>query len=262
MSRTAEVTPCSRHKLEAAGCPTSMVEEVVASQCWRIGLQREASIVTDAYQGQTRTRNHCRQCQYSQVRFEPFLDLSLCTISDTGPLGTLADVLTATFNRASAVSWHCPQCQIDVSAGQTCSLWKLPPTLMVYLKRYDGCSSAKLGHSVEVPMELDLTPWVSPSSRQKVDPLYELVGVVEHEGNSLRHGHYTAQARRGGVWHTFDDSRVTSSGSVPHLRHDRVTLAFYQRRGDGGALVRQDPETPATWPHAHPAEWGSTLHSM
>mmetsp|Transcript_57310 Transcript_57310/g.123011 ORF Transcript_57310/g.123011 Transcript_57310/m.123011 type:complete len:263 (-) Transcript_57310:108-896(-) len=262
MSLTAEVTPRTRDELEAAGCPPSLVEEVVASRCWRIGLQREASVVTDAYQGQARTRNHCSQCQYSQVRFEPFFDLSLCTTGEQGHFSTLREVLIATFKKPSAVSWHCPRCQRQVVAGQTCSLWKLPSTLMVHLKRYDGSSTSKLGHSVEVPLELDLTPWVSTSSPQKTEPLYELIGVVEHEGDSLRHGHYTAQACRGGVWYTFDDSRVAVSGSSPHLRQDRVTLAFYQRRGDRGAMVRQDPEQPATWPHAPAAEWRSTVNSQ
>ena len=38
--------------------------------------------------------------------------------------------------------------------------------------------------------------------------LYELIGVVCHQGRSLNAGHYVSFVRMGGVWHMADDANV------------------------------------------------------
>ena len=106
----------------------------------------------------------------------------------------------------------CPQCKVKRRASKKLSLARLPPVLMVHLKRFEanGRFSDKIDTFVEFPMKsLDLTNYMPPplppgvdrsqlngglpmsleDPRSQLPPYrYDLYGVTNHYGN-LSSGH-------------------------------------------------------------------------
>lgn len=59
-------------------------------------------------------------------------------------------------------------------------------------------------------MDLQLDPYMYQSNEQHI---YQLCGIIEHQGTALDHGHYVAAVRGfdGKGWHFFDDEIVNPS---------------------------------------------------
>eukprot|EP00929_Paragymnodinium_shiwhaense_P033242 TRINITY_DN18291_c0_g1_i3.p1 TRINITY_DN18291_c0_g1~~TRINITY_DN18291_c0_g1_i3.p1 ORF type:complete len:205 (+),score=11.57 TRINITY_DN18291_c0_g1_i3:82-696(+) len=200
-------------------------------------------------------------------------------------LTTLGDCLRE-FSREEMLTgseqWYCRRCGVHVNASKALSVWKLPPVLMVHLKRfrYDAalrggegsfgqsvsCQGAayngfgrtfsssaakKLGHRVTFDLEgLDffhiggVLPHDSP---QKTPPVFDLTGVVDHFG-SCGFGHYTAMVRhaRTSDWHRFDDEDI-SRVHLNDVPSDRSYILFYRKRASSAR--RQTLHSPLDWPH-------------
>ena len=58
--------------------------------------------------------------------------------------------------------------------------------------------------------------------------LYSLVGVVVHEGNSIKEGHYVAYVKKSGQWYPTDDLMITKVSSF-EATHQQAYLLFYQK---------------------------------
>ncbi|KAL6848392.1 hypothetical protein ACP4OV_021686 [Aristida adscensionis] len=78
---------------------------------------------------------------------------------------------------------------------------KLPPVLTLHLKRYTTELHKMTAH-VSFSEILDVGQFVDPSSKDKDNSLYRLVGLVEHRGaaTSLDEGHFVAYVRAGRTW--------------------------------------------------------------
>ncbi|XP_064456401.1 ubiquitin carboxyl-terminal hydrolase 4-like [Ornithodoros turicata] len=131
--------------------------------------------------------------------------------------------------------WLCPICCRHRRARKTLSLWRLPKTLMVYLKRFVFQESygSKLEAPVEFPLAgLDLCPFLrGPFGSQEGGCLYDLHAFVCHFGD-VNCGHYTAYARHSilGRWFHYDDEmtgpRTPTAGDCQH-----AYVLFYQQKG-------------------------------
>ena len=149
--------------------------------------------------------------------------------------------------------WVCPRCKKKVSTKKSLALWKLPPVLIICLKRFrqDG---TKITDVVNFPLDgLDLS--VPCESPQKVPPIYDCIRIIEHHD---RHpsNHYTMLYRSSvdNSWLRCDDGRVTRAGD-PSPSGDSYIL-FYRRRSDGQSagecpldIPEQWPSKPEWWPH-------------
>lgn len=116
--------------------------------------------------------------------------------------------LTTTTTRAYVKNRHCPNCKALRKATKHLSLSRLPPILLIHLKRFSfkGPFTDKLETVVDFPLTgLDLTnympPPLPPSERHSVAPAplddprsqlppyrYDLYGVTNHFG-TLSSGH-------------------------------------------------------------------------
>lgn len=100
-------------------------------------------------------------------------------------------------------AWDCPKCKVKRKAKTQLSLARLPPILLIHLKRFEitGRFSDKVDTFVDFPLKaLDLTSFMPPSitangSGPSADPRiqqppyrYDLYGVTNHYGN-LSSGH-------------------------------------------------------------------------
>jgi len=115
-------------------------EEFSAALSWLRHLERNMSFMVDLMQGQLRSTLECMQCGHSSRRFDPFLYLSLPV---TGRMTQVLDALTKFLEEEMLVGdeqWHCDKCNQKVNAMKKIDLWKLPPVLVLHLKRFEFCS--------------------------------------------------------------------------------------------------------------------------
>lgn len=144
-------------------------------------------------------------------------------------------------------AWYCPQCKAHREATKQMSLWRLPPILIVQLKRFSFKNLIwrdKIDKMVEFPVrDLDLGQFYCGPSCPSGSPTYDLYAVINHHGSILG-GHYTSFARlvnqyntrRSDVgWRLFDDSRVTCVSESDVVTRAAYVL-FYRRRGTGYPL--------------------------
>ncbi|CAK0879496.1 unnamed protein product [Prorocentrum cordatum] len=102
--------------------------------CLHEQLNREASIVTDVFQGQLRSQIQCLRCGLVSRKFETFTCLSLPVVDAAGaPLSTLEQCF-GEFSREEKLSggerWNCPRCRDRVDAAKVITLWRLPRVLI------------------------------------------------------------------------------------------------------------------------------------
>lgn len=181
------------------------------------------SPVDEAFQLCTRVRLTCDSCKYSRTHTESFLHLSL----EIGPgcCPSVDDGLRRFF-APERRDIKCEKC-FGESATQTTEITRLPPVLLLHLKRfivevagsdyfYSSVSYRKDQSSVTYDPCLDLdevdttssssagggvlgeflAPDCTPPRSERARKSYHLRSVVNHVGLSASCGHYTADAHR------------------------------------------------------------------
>uniref|UniRef100_A0A8C9D0M6 ubiquitinyl hydrolase 1 n=1 Tax=Panthera leo TaxID=9689 RepID=A0A8C9D0M6_PANLE len=128
--------------------------------------------------------------------------------------------------------FYCSHCRTRRDSLKKIEIWKLPPVLLVHLKRfsYDGRWKQKLQTSVDFPLEnLDLSQYViGPKNNLKK---YNLFSVSNHYGG-LDGGHYTAYCKNAARqrWFKFDDHEV-SDISISSVKSSAAYILFYTSLG-------------------------------
>lgn len=83
-------------------------------------------------------------------------------------------------------AWYCETCKARVEAKKKIELWKLPPVLIIHLKRFSfgiGDCATKVSINVDFPLlDLDLTPFCR--SPQRDLPIYDCYAVINHHGSA------------------------------------------------------------------------------
>ena len=128
--------------------------------------------------------------------------------------------------------WKCPKCKEYRDAVKKIDIWRLPPLLIIHLKRfkYHGLWRDKITTHVDYPIEnLNLEPYTSTKSNTSLS--YHLYAVSNHSG-TLDGGHYTALCRHIEYrkWFKFDDSEVKDiANSSSAIRSPQSYILFYSR---------------------------------
>lgn len=204
-----------------------------AEHAWQKHKQLNESIIVALFQGQFKSTVQCLTCHKKSRTFEAFMYLSLplastskCTLQDCLRLFSKEEKLTDN-NR-----FYCSHCGARRDSLKKIEIWKLPPVLLVHLKRfsYDGRWKQKLQTSVDFPLEnLDLSQYViGPKNNLKK---YNLFSVSNHYGG-LDGGHYTAYCKNAARqrWFKFDDHEV-SDISVSSVKSSAAYILFYTSLG-------------------------------
>ncbi|VDM37864.1 unnamed protein product [Toxocara canis] len=126
--------------------------------------------------------------------------------------------------------WYCPRCKEHQRATKKLDLWRLPPVLIVHLKRFHFTrwSREKIDLPVEFPLSgLDLTGRVVDTRCGKF--VYDLIAVSNHAGG-LGGGHYTAYARNGDDWYDFNDSTASAMGQPNDSIVSKEAYVLFYRR--------------------------------
>mmetsp|Transcript_4810 Transcript_4810/g.7278 ORF Transcript_4810/g.7278 Transcript_4810/m.7278 type:complete len:551 (-) Transcript_4810:40-1692(-) len=205
-------------------------QELIAREAWRGYLSRNKSIIVDLFQGQLRSTLQCGKCGHKSIKFDPFMYLSLPIPKEIiGSLPKNCPYLTLDhcLKRFCEVEeldgedgWYCPECKIKTNATKKLDLWKLPPVLIIHLKRFESSPEIltksgrqgrhKISDFVIFPTDRMVLDWVvDHGSPQRDHPDYDLMAVANHHG-SIWNGHYTsfARSRSTNDWNQFDDEEV------------------------------------------------------
>ncbi|KAL8197266.1 UNVERIFIED_CONTAM: Ubiquitin carboxyl-terminal hydrolase 8 [Gekko kuhli] len=209
-----------------------------AELAWHKHKQLNESIIVALFQGQFKSTVQCLTCHKKSRTFEAFMYLSLplastskCTLQECLRLFSKEEKLTDN-NR-----FYCSHCKTRRDSLKKIEIWKLPPVLLVHLKRfsYDGRWKQKLQTSVDFPLEsLDLQQYViGPKSNLR---RYNLFAVSNHYGG-LDGGHYTAYCKNAAKqrWYRFDDhevSDISSSSVKSSAAYILFYTSFEQRAAD------------------------------
>ncbi|XP_067827317.1 ubiquitin carboxyl-terminal hydrolase 8 isoform X2 [Heptranchias perlo] len=201
----------------------------VADLAWRKHKLLNESIIVALFQGQFKSTVQCLTCHKRSRTFEAFMYLSLplpssskCSLQDCLKSFSKEEKLTDN-NR-----FHCSNCKAHRDSTKKLEIWKLPPILLVHLKRfsYEGRWKQKLQTNVDFPLEnLDLSNYViGPKNNVK---RYNLFAVSNHYGG-LDGGHYTAYCKNAVKqrWFKFDDHDV-SEISASSVRSSAAYILFY-----------------------------------
>ncbi|KAG8440543.1 hypothetical protein GDO86_006330 [Hymenochirus boettgeri] len=205
-----------------------LTDSQAAESAWFKHKQLNESIIVALFQGQFKSTVQCLTCHKKSRTFEAFMNLSLslpstskCSLQDCLKSFSKEEKLTDN-NR-----FYCSNCKTRRDSLKKMEIWKLPPILLVHLKRFsfDGRWKQKLQTHVDFPLEcLDLAPYViGPKSLRK----YNLFGVSNHYG-CLDGGHYTAYCKNAikQRWFKFDDHEV-SEISVSSVKTSAAYILFY-----------------------------------
>ncbi|KAH9893374.1 cysteine proteinase [Cubamyces lactineus] len=239
-----ESTPAREAELERL--PTQLASE----QEWQIYRMRDDSLVVDFFQGQYRNRMECLTCHKTSTTYNTFMYLTLPIPTIRGNSKVTLEQCIDAFVKEEVMdksdAWHCPHCKTLRKATKRLSLSRLPPVLLIHLKRFSakGPFTDKIETFVEFPLKgLDLTnympsplpPGVNAGSQLSPDDprcqqppyRYDLYGVTNHFG-TLSTGHYTAFIASRGGWLYCDDSRVTPAEAKDVVGKPAYIL-FYKR---------------------------------
>ncbi|KAI0091490.1 hypothetical protein BDY19DRAFT_930706 [Irpex rosettiformis] len=238
----SRMTPEIEAELEKL--PTQLASE----QQWQMYRLRDDSLVVDYFQGQYRSRLECLSCHHTSTTYNTFMYLTLPIPQHRGLNKVTLQQCLDTFVKEEVLeksdAWHCPKCKVLRKATKLLSLARLPPVLLIHLKRFSvkGHFTEKIETAVDFPLKnLDLTNYMPPplppgargtqnlhpdDPRAQMPPYrYDLYGVTNHFG-TLSSGHYTAFISSRGGWLYCDDSRITTADPKDVVVSIEQTLAF------------------------------------
>ncbi|ESN92883.1 hypothetical protein HELRODRAFT_151311, partial [Helobdella robusta] len=133
-------------------------------------------------------------------------------------------------------TWLCPHCKCQRQASKQMLLYRLPPILVIHIKRFAFNSFTfrqKIQDFVQFPLrDLDMSPYCVPNSAMSPST-YDLYAVINHHGFLLG-GHYTTFAQynisvKNTGWRFFDDSTVTPC-SENDVITDGAYVLFYKKK--------------------------------
>ncbi|OCF30719.1 hypothetical protein I316_07605 [Kwoniella heveanensis BCC8398] len=217
-----EMTPEREAALE------TLPPEVASEKEWQIYRMRNDSFIVDLFQGQYRNRLECLTCHKTSTTYDAYMYMSLPVPS--GKSRVVIQELIDEFVKAEVMekedAWNCPRCKVPRRASKTLTIARLPPVLLIQLKRFttqNGVFWDKSETPVIFPVKgLDLTrhvPYRQATGREDLDDprtqigpfRYDLYGVSNHMG-TLSSGHYTAYVKSSKGWQFCEDSRITKAG--------------------------------------------------
>jgi len=155
---------------------------------WGHWTKANNSIIQQLFYGQQKSTVSCDTCFEKSITFEPFSSLSLPLPSE-GNKCTLSDCLQLYLNGESICGWHCPRCKRSRDATKKLDIMRLPPYLIIHLKRFSSNGYKKNSNVEFSKTDLDMSNFINGLEHRNWK--YCLYGVSNHSG-SLDGGHYTA----------------------------------------------------------------------
>ncbi|GJQ81712.1 hypothetical protein Trydic_g9153 [Trypoxylus dichotomus] len=197
-------------------------------------------IIDQIFTGGLQSDVVCQNCNGVSTTIDPIWDFSL----DLGPVtfggrppSSLIDCLER-FTRAEDLGLDakimCSNCKSYQVSTKQLTMKTLPIVVTFHLKRFQHSKEIekKISTLISFPEMLDMTPFMS---RPRIlDPIpsdnrYSLFAVINHLGNSINAGHYTAYVRQQrDYWYKCDDHVITRA-NLKEVLDSEGYLLFYHK---------------------------------
>uniref|UniRef100_A0A1B6E877 Ubiquitin carboxyl-terminal hydrolase n=1 Tax=Clastoptera arizonana TaxID=38151 RepID=A0A1B6E877_9HEMI len=208
--------------------------EETGEKAWGEFKKNNESIVLNLFYGQLRSTITCSDCNKKSIKFDPFSNLSLPLPMEKDKIN-LSDCLRLYLRGETISGWICPRCKVPRQAVKKFDITRLPPVLVIHLKRFMtefvGVGwTRKKGNMVEFPLDdLDMRQYVV-NNEQRFHT-YNLYAVSNHYG-TMDSGHYTAYCKNYALkkWFKFDDQEVAEISSSG-VRTSAAYILFYSAIG-------------------------------
>ncbi|CAH1399378.1 unnamed protein product [Nezara viridula] len=203
--------------------------EDTGEKAWGEFRRKNCSIIQRLFYGQHRSTVTCSTCQHQSVTFEQFFNLFV-PIPSREPV-SLSDCIQLYMSGEKISGWKCPKCKDERNATKKFDISRLPPILVIALKRFTHEEDSwlqKKENLVIYPLEdLDMEKFTIRGSEQRYKR-YNLYAMSTHTG-TLRAGHYKAICRNHvtNKWHMFDDQTVEALPAHSVRNNPEVYILFY-----------------------------------
>lgn len=232
--------------------PPGKSDAAISEEWWAYYGARQQSVSWQLFAGQLKTSVVCSRCGTTHRAFDPFQDLQLPLSrnasglsmltggsggGDVVPLERCLAELGAEEQLTGDNAYYCGACKAHTACAKSMALFRLPPVLVLQLKRFGGSAwrRSKVTEPVCFPVRgLDVRPWCAKEGPGG-STLYDLIAVSCHSGD-LGGGHYYAYARNcdTGAWWTFNDSSVRPCDIEREAAGSRSAYVLVYIRRDGG----------------------------
>ena len=215
-----------RVDMNIVGQPRSRGDEIhiKALEAWANFYKTEYSPIVDNFFGQTCLTMTCMKCGHTNSRFEPWSQIKIPVPSDDNATIDITECLNETFAKEKLDDYRCDGCKEKGNTVIVPTISRLPPYLIVILKRFDNTSKKK---RCKVNIDLNTTSlgkWIAfPGVVRGVSPVYSTFAVVEHHGVS-RGGHYISHAKHNDSWICYDDTSNSMETPERIINNDTYIL--------------------------------------
>ena len=158
-----------------------LTDQEAAKVAWNFHKKRNESIIIELFSGQYKATVRCLSCGKSSRKFDSFQFLTLSLPSRSSSLYDLIRDFSKEEKLTGDNKWKCPKCKVLRNAVRTIEIWKLPPVLIIHLKRfvYSGLWRDKIQTNVSYPITgLDLSRFTCGPQKR---PSYSLFAVSVSE---------------------------------------------------------------------------------
>ena len=182
----------SRSKAPYKQLPTGLDYTQIAAEWFDYSRKREDSVITDYFRGQMLTVISSCKGRCRSVACDTFMDISVPVPVKSSPI-SLESCLSAFTETTSVAQYNCEKCRKTGPCQVQMTLWRLPPILVIHLKRFERSGRNKIETAVKYPVkQLDLKQFGPHSQHESLrNTKYRLVAVSHHVGG-LMGGHYYA----------------------------------------------------------------------
>ena len=178
---------------------------------WNEYLRVNNSLMSNLISGQFRSRINCLKCGKFSDTYEPFWDIILALPINEDNITTIGSCFRKFFEEQSIQhdnepsTYKCSRCKDFVRATRCINISQFPKIMIVTLKRFNNC-----GQKCTKIVTFKTTGIVLKSISET--GIYKLIGVIEHNGNTLFQGHYITYSFKKSInqWFKFDDEIVTN----------------------------------------------------
>ncbi|XP_074095668.1 uncharacterized protein LOC141525185 isoform X2 [Cotesia typhae] len=209
------------------------IQMTEAEKQYEQSLEGKRSVLTELFNGQSRSTCTCMYCGFQSITYETFNSLTL-SVPENAPC-SLSDCLDQYLSVQIIPEWKCSKCKVPRKATKKCDFVRLPPIIIIHLNRFSGTDGimSKKNTSVKCPLSnLNLRHYIPNNSNQNYN--YNMYGLSYHVGG-IHGGHYTAYCKNVPIqkWFKYDDDRVTpvSESDVKNISSNAYLL-FYSAMPD------------------------------
>jgi len=207
-------------------CNLEEVSQVKSIESWTTFFSKEYSPIVENFNGQTRICVQCTECKKSSERFEPWLMIKAPLPVAPAKAPTMDECIRDAFASETLDDYFCETCKKKQKAIITNHISRLPPIVILVLKRFGNDGRKKRGC---IPWDLNSIDFKdqlafhrNPFGAEQTSE-YETYAVIEHHG-STNGGHYIMFAKQDDVWNEYDDNEVRVSSPERVVSDDSYIL--------------------------------------